>query len=245
MYDPKGNGKDKAVPEVQFYEAEPPEHLRNIVHRFLELKTDGALAEDYKFHALPDACAYIVFDQLDHRITGVSKLRAASEEFNLGKSFHFVNIRFLPGVWQDQNEAISYGLLDTPYNGDMPFIDLGRELAAQDFEGKQALLVQLVEQLVEKKMVAENPVTAKILSHLDEIHTVGDMAELCELSARQLQRILKRTTGFPPHDFLKIIRLQQALTGGNPSYADQSHFIHSFRRATGYTPGKYIKKFDV
>jgi len=29
------------------------------------------------------------------------------------------------------------------------------------------------------------------------------------------------------------------------SYADQSHFIHSFRKATGYTPGKYSRKFDV
>lgn len=117
MYDPKGNGKVKAVTSVQFVESEPPEHLRSIVHRFLELKTDGEPVEDYKFHSLPDACAYIVFDQRDHRITGVSKLRAESEEFNLGRSLHFVNVRFLPGVWQDTHEAISYGLLNTPLRG--------------------------------------------------------------------------------------------------------------------------------
>lgn len=124
----------------------------------------------------------------------------------------------------------------------MPLVELGRALAVQDFAGKQILLIELVEHLIEKKMISANPVTAKILSQLDEIHTVGDMAELCEISARQSQRTLKRTTGFSPHDLLKVLRLQQALSGDDASYADQSHFIHSFRRATGYTPGKYARE---
>ena len=124
MYDPKGNGKDKAVNTVEFVEVEPPSHLRDIVHRFLELKINGALANDYKFHALPDACTYIVFDQLDENITGVSKLRAESQEFNLGKNFHFVNVRFLPGVWADSPEPISIGMVDTPYTGELPLIEI-------------------------------------------------------------------------------------------------------------------------
>lgn len=245
MYDPKGNGKDKSVPTVDFLEAKPPEHLRAIVHRFLELKTDCALNEDYKFHALPDACTYIVFDQLKPSVTGVSKLRAESEEFNLGTSFHFVNIRFLPGVWQDAREPIAFGQLSAAYSGELPLIAINKMLVGESFERKQDSLIALVEQLIKDKRLAENPVTETILRHLDDIHTVTDMADLCALSARQLQRTLKRTTGFAPHDFLKILRLQQALSGGDASYADQSHFIHSFRRATGYTPGKYTKKFDV
>jgi len=43
MYDPKGNGKDKDVQAVRFVEIEPPSHLRGIVHRYRELKTDGVL----------------------------------------------------------------------------------------------------------------------------------------------------------------------------------------------------------
>ena len=100
--------------------------------------------------------------------------------------------------------------------------------------------------LMETKRVAPNPVTEKIFHHLDSIHTVSDMAVISGISNRQLQRTLKRSTGFTPHDFLKILRLQQALNGNDTwSYADQSHFIHSFRNATGYTPGKYSRKFDV
>lgn len=246
MYDPKGNGKDKAVQSVQFVEVEPPSHLRGIVHRFLELKTDGALPDDYRFHALPDACTYLVFDQLNVNIAGVAKLRAESEEFNLGTTFHFVNIRFLPGVWQGDLEQIAYGMVDSPYTGDLPLIDFNHELSKQNFVDQQAVLSRLVEKLIEDGLVAANPVTEKIFQNLDEIHTVSDMAAVSDISPRQLQRTLKRTTGFAPHDFLKVLRLQQALNGEDTwSYADQSHFIHSFRKATGYTPGKYSRKFDV
>lgn len=246
MYDPKGNGKDKTVPAVQFYEAEPPEHLRGIVHRFLEVKTDGTLADDYRFHALPDACAYIVFDQLDNTITGVSKLRVASQEFNLGKKFHFVNIRFLPGVWQGSLDQIIHGMVDAPYTGDLPLIEINRELSERDFTEQQQTLSALVERLVDQKLVAVNPVIERIFLHLDEIHNVADMAAISNISPRQLQRILKRATGFAPHDFYKVLRLQQSLNGEDTwSYADQSHFINSFRNATGYTPGKYSRKFDV
>ncbi len=246
MYDPKGNGKEKAVQSVQFVEVEPPSHLRGIVHRYLELKTDGRLPDDYRFHALPDACTYIVFDQLNKKIAGVSKLRSASEEFNLGKTFHFVNIRFLPGVWIGDLEQIAYGMVDAPYSGDLPLIDINDELSKRDFADQQSILSEFVKVLIDSKLVEANPLTEKIFQNLDDIRSVSDMAAVSDLSPRQLQRTLKRTTGFAPHDFLKVLRLQQALNGNDTwSYADQSHFIHSFRKATGYTPGKYSRKFDV
>jgi len=246
MYDPKGNGKDKAVHAVEFIEREPPKHLRGIVHRYLELKTTGALAENYRFHALPDACTYVVFDLLNQNIAGVSKLRAQSEEFDLGKNFHFINVRFLPGVWKSENEPIGHGQLDTPYTGNLPLVEINGALIREGFAKGQSLLTKLVERLLVEGMLAPNPITVKIFENLDSILSVKDMAQVTDLSTRQLQRILKRTTGFAPHDFLKVLRLQQSLKGDAAwSYADQSHFIHSFRNATGYTPGKYARKFDV
>lgn len=243
MYDPKGNGKEKTVQQVRFIEVEPPSHLSGVVHRFLELKTDTPLTDDYRFHALPDACTYIIFNQLDTNIAGITKLRATSEELNLGKEFHYVNIRFLPGVWHDQ---ATYGAVDTPYTGVLPLVKINNQLAKLDFTAKQSVLSELIEWLTDKKLVAPNPVTEKIFAHIDDIHTVADMAEIAGVSSRQIQRTLKRTTGFAPHDFIKVLRLQRSLVGDYSSaYADQSHFIHSFRRATGYTPVRYTKKFDV
>jgi AraC-like DNA-binding protein len=72
------------------------------------------------------------------------------------------------------------------------------------------------------------------------------MASVTCLSTRQLQRILKQTTGFTPHDLLKVLRIQQSFKQHYLDlYADQSHYIHSFRKVTGYTPAKYANKFDV
>lgn len=247
MYEPKGNSKDKAVGTgVEFTEAPPPERLRSIVHRFLALRTPTPLADDYRFHALPDACTYIVFDQSDPDVAGVTRLKASSEELTLAQEFHFVNIRFLPGVWQREREDITYGLVDGPYRGALPLAQTNRALAGLSFDAQQEVLASFVDQLVADGFAIPNPVTERIFDQIEDIHSVSDMADAALLSARQLQRVLKRTTGFSPHDFLKVLRLQQSLMGEpSLSYADQSHFIHSFRKATGYTPGKYAKKFDL
>ena len=246
MYDPTGNGRDKAFESVQFSESEPPEHQRDVVHRFLELKTQIPLLQDYRFHALPDACTYIIFNQVDREVAGVTRLQASSEELNLGTEFHYINIRFLPGVWQGPRAALAYGMITEPYRGDLPLLETNRQMADQNPAARQSVLSALVDTLMEEKRVIANPVTRTIFNHLDDIHSVAQMAAISNLSPRQLQRTLKRTTGFTPHDFFKVLRLQQSLRGEpSLSYADQSHFIHSFRKATGYTPARYARKFDV
>jgi AraC-like DNA-binding protein len=246
MYDPKGNSKERAIETVQFVEAEPPAHLQSFVHRFLELRTTKPLMDDYRFHALPDACTYLIFDQRNVEIAGLTRLQASAEELNLKKEFHFVNIRFLPGVWQQDRIKADYGLIESGYQGALPLISLNEDLIGQDFEAQQSILCEYVEQLIKADLVIANPVAERIFQHIGDIHSVANMAKISNLSTRQLQRVLKRTTGFAPHDFLKILRLQQSIRGEpSLSYADQSHFIHAFRKATGYTPGQYSKKFDV
>nr|MDJ0638958.1 AraC family transcriptional regulator [Paracoccaceae bacterium] len=215
MYDPKGNGKDRAVDAVAFTEVEPPAYLQGVVHRFLELKTSEPLTEDYRFHALPDACTYIVFDQLDPRIMGLARLRAASEEFNLGRAFHFVNIRLMPGVWQGDPAMVTPGVIDSPYTGDLPLAEVNEALAGKSLDEGQPVLVTLVEDLMGRGLLQPSPITECIFQHLDDIHSVADMARVSGISARQLQRTLKRITGFAPHDFLKVLRLQQALNGSD------------------------------
>ena len=72
------------------------------------------------------------------------------------------------------------------------------------------------------------------------------MASAAALSPRQLQRRLKAETGFSPHDLLKVLRLQKSFRQDYLlSFADQSHFTHSFRELTGFTPGEFQKRFDV
>lgn len=58
-----------------------------------------------------------------------------------------------------------------------------------------------------------NQTLVKVFQKLDTIYSVGDMANVAGLSTCQLQRNLKYLTGFKPHDFLKVLRLQKPLNG--------------------------------
>jgi AraC-like DNA-binding protein len=246
MYNPIRDGIDKTVRSVRYTEAKPPSQLSGLVHCFWELKTERALSEDFCLHALPDACVNILFNQADTNIAGVTALRTTSEVLNLGMAFHYVGIQFFPGVWQGKQEEIADRFVGTPYEGQLPLVKTSNEMANLDFAAKQPVLSELVQWLIDEKLMVANVVTQKILTHLDDVHTVADMAAITGMSPRQLQRTLKKTTGFSPHDLLKVLRLQQSFKQHYlESYSDQSHFIHSFRKITGYTPTKYANKFDV
>jgi AraC-like DNA-binding protein len=123
---------------------------------------------------------------------------------------------------------------------------VNRKSATLSFSDKAPVFTELVLQLLERGVVERNVVTQKILANLDSIQSVSEMAGITHLSPRQLQRTLKRTTGFSPHDFLKVLRLQQSLKQYNlDRYTDQSHFIRSFKKITGYTPTEYFRRYDV
>ncbi|MFN9252413.1 MAG: helix-turn-helix domain-containing protein [Holosporaceae bacterium] len=237
---------EKSAHSVRYTVEKPYEYLSNLVHCYWELKTESPLADDFCLHAMPDACVNILFNQANPDIAGITALRTKYEILNLGKSFHYVGIQLLPGVWQGDPREIVDQFVGTPYVGKLPLIATSRELAQRDFLAKQVVMSELVQWFIDAKLVVSNPVTAKILAKLDNIRTVADMAAVACLSPRQLQRTLKQTTGFSPHDLLKVLRIQQSFKQHYLDlYADQSHYIHSFRKVTGYTPTKYIDKFDV
>ena len=246
MYSPVRDGIDKTAHSVRYSQAKPPSALSGLVHCFWELKTTCVLTKDFCLHALPDACVNILFNQADTRIAGVTALRTTFEVLNLGKSFHYVGIQLLPGVWQGSPQEIAHSFVGTPYLGPLPLVETSNALAPLDFLAKQSILSALVQRMVGENLVVVNLVTEKILAHIDTMRSVAEMASTLGLSPRQLQRTLKKTTGFTPHDLLKVLRLQQSFKQHHlDSYADQSHYIHSFRKITGYTPTRYANKFDV
>lgn len=246
MYDPIKDGIKKTAQSVQYLEAKPPDDLSGLVHCFWELKTHALLPDDFCLHVLPDACVNILFNLADTSIAAITARQTTYVVLNLGKTFHYVGIQFLPGMWQGNRDEIVNGFVNTPYTGNLPLIETGSKLIKLDFSAKQSVLSELVRRLIDMKLVVANAVASRILADLDDIQTVADMAAAANLSPRQLQRTLKRTMGFSPHDLLKVLRLQQSFRGHYLAfYADQSHFIHSFRQITGYTPAEYFKSFDV
>lgn len=246
MYNPVKDGIEKKVKAVSYFEAKPPNDLLGLVNNFWELKTEEILHDNFCLHVLPDACVNILFNLVDPKIAGVTALHTSHEVLNLGKKFHYAGIQFLPGMWQGNKDEIVDTYVGTPYLGKLPLVETSRKLVGLDFSAKHPIMSELVRNLIKEKLVVKNIVTEKILTHIEEIHTVADMATIAEISPRQLQRTLKQLMGFSPHDLLKVLRLQHSFRGHYlASFADQSHFIHSFRKITGYTPGGYHSKFDV
>jgi AraC-like DNA-binding protein len=85
---------------------------------------------------------------------------------------------------------------------------------------------------------------------LAEAVTLDDLTEEVGLSKFHLLRLFRDEVGLPPHAYqlqLRISRAQQMLASGAPAadvaaacgFADQSHFIHCFKRIVGFTPGAF------
>jgi len=155
-------------------------------------------------------------------------------------------IQFFPGGWQGSRDETKDSFVGSKYLGKLPLIGTNIKTAPLRFNDKLPIFTDLVLSLVEQKIVEQNKVVQKILSNLDHMHSVSEMAEIVHHSPRQLQRILKEATGFSPHDFLKVMRLQQSLKEHKVDlYAEQSDFIRSFKKITGYTPTEDSRKYNV
>jgi AraC-like DNA-binding protein len=244
MYTPVPDGFSVRSDAVRYTELPPPPDLAGMVHCFWELRTVTDLPQDFLYHALPDACVNLLFNRLAPTIAGVTALHTSASTLNLGTVFHCVGVQLYPGTWQGNRDELVNRYVGTPYEGALPLVDTNQRLAGLTFGAMTHHLAQLVRWCVAEGLVVANPLTARILSRLDAISTVADMAALVGLSPRQLQRTLKRQTGFAPHDLLKVLRVQQSFRQHYLDlYADQAHYIHAFRQATGYTPVQYRKRF--
>lgn len=246
MYCPAPDGFSIRGAAVRYTECLPTDDLSKVVHCFWELRTLATLLEDFHYHALPDACVNLLFNLLHTDIAGVTALQTEATTLNLGTSFHYVGVQLYPGVWQGDRNEISNRYVGTPYQGALPLVQTAQRLAGLEFGDMTHVLAEHVRWCKAHGHVRANVVTARILSNLDLIRSVADMAALTGLSPRQLQRTLKRLTGFAPHDLLKVLRVQQSFRKHYLDlYADQAHFTHAFRRAIGYTPVQYRKRFGV
>lgn len=90
-----------------------------------------------------------------------------------------------------------------------------------------------------------------IESSLDQAISLGQLAELANLSEFHLARMFRISFGMPPHTWIaarRVDKARQLLSTANLSlqqvanacgYADTSHFSHRFRSAQGVTPARY------
>ncbi len=82
--------------------------------------------------------------------------------------------------------------------------------------------------------------------------SIDELAKLTNLNRAYLMRIFRKETALPIYSYLLQIRIKHAknmlINGQDASnialdlgFSDQSHFIRSFKRITGSTPGRFAK----
>lgn len=91
------------------------------------------------------------------------------------------------------------------------------------------------------------------MRHIDEKLELDDLAETFYVNRYYLSHYFKKETGFTLNQYItnqKIIAAKKMLSSGlsvtevamGLSYNSDSHFISTFKKNTGITPGKYAKE---
>lgn len=238
MYTPRQIGiPHHARSKVIYREAPPPKELEKVVYCTWELHTYTPLEKDFYYLILPDACGDIIFDL--HAGEGGTKVFAMmsgqdAEEINLGRSFHYRGIRFLPGVTvgKELNQIVI-----------QPDAQAAAERLGYSSVLAEEVFYDYVRDLMKQNLITNNHLMHTVLKHGEDLHSVGELEALTGYTRRQLQRIFREQSGYSPHDFLKILRFQNAITHNQHYYADQSHYIREFKRITGMTPRVFDSRY--
>lgn len=156
----------------------------------------------------------------------------------------------IPGnEFREQNVAIGDA-------GDRELSDLAGKVMDTPDNGE---CIRLIEQFFFRRLSVASSYNFKRLSGvIEQINlqpqvTVSQLAETACLSNKQFGRIFANCVGTSPKEFLRIVRMQRALSmlqqdGGlslaqlayECGFSDQSHMIKEFKSFSGYTPLEYL-----
>jgi len=123
----------------------------------------------------------------------------------------------------------------------------------------EAITIMLTELLVSQEINEKqeclngkmDEVVTYILDHFTEDLTLEDMAEKANLSPYYFTRVFKAVTGYTPHEFLLISRMNAAKfllhdtsasvkeTCFSVGFTNESNFCTSFKKIVGVTPSEY------
>lgn len=132
---------------------------------------------------------------------------------------------------------------------------------ANDLDEFHQELDVVIDQICETACLRKEQMEYKIIDYIKDVFytdrfTIFQVAEHFGLSDREVGAVVKKITGMPYKEFIIHLRIERAKillaeehynvaqTGEAVGYNNIPYFIKLFRKATGYTPGEYKKKFE-
>ncbi len=243
---------------VVYEEAIPDKSFQNYVYCYWRLHTPMPLARPFSYRVVSDGCIDILFEQSAAENIYVTGFSTKFLEYDLGHSFDYLGIRFLPAGFAALFDHSAHKLT----NVFLPMAEVLQdfnEVLVQSLAGVLELdqASELFDALFEKWMNDQKPleIDLRFQNAIGAILESGGRIPLSQLdvgvSERQLRRLFEFYFGESPKTFARIIRFQNIL-GAKPSidslknnkifydegYYDQAHFIKEFKAFYGVTPNK-------
>jgi hypothetical protein len=246
--------------EISYKEILPENRLAEYIYCYWELKSKYKLLTPFMYRVIPDGCIDIFFDLNDVSTSQIMGFSDTHTAFALGRCFHYIGIRFLPGLFSAVFNVDAASLTNREERLD----DVLPKVASQlknIIEGQTHLekIKFSLDQFFLKKVASiHNGVDGRLSNAIMIIlKTQGTLNLESEIdtgiSSRQLRRMFGFYVGTSPKMFSKVVRFQyffQLLSAskGNSGnklfldagYYDQPHFNRDFKAFFGLTPSEAL-----
>ncbi len=246
-------------PFVAYTELTPESALTEFIYCYWRLKS-WDVTSPFTYRVIPDGCIDIFFDLNNVNDSSVMGCSTSYSSFDLGLSFDYIGIRFMPAAFTYLFK-IDASLLtnkDERLGSVVPIVSKQLSVlleGVRDFQSiKKIFDHYFLKKIEEQKFSVDHRLHHAILRifkthgalHLESEIDTG-------LSPRQLRRLFDFYVGTSPKMFCKIIRFQyffQLLTSSHgpgynkllydAGYYDQPHFVKDFKSFFGLTPSEAL-----
>lgn len=246
--------------EIIYNEIKPGKIWEDFVYCFWELKTEKSLENSFNYRVVSDGCIDVFFEYHQPAESFVMGFCRKFVEFEIGKSFHYFGIRFLPSAFPllfDINaETISN--TSTELKTVLPQFSswISRQIFSDStFEQSSKKIENYLKKYINnfKSTVDERFINALIVIFEKKGFLNTETGLNTGLSPRQLRRIFNFYIGTTPKAFSNVVRFQYVLNKisdfTEDSYSsvyyevgffDQAHFIKNFKTFYGVTPSEAL-----
>ncbi len=255
---------------MKYHQISPPPYLKNHIRYFWVLESDDDIQSGKKLLCLADGCPGIVFQHTslgsfsdprdEHRppifLYGQT---VKPTELNLGGQSKTIGVCFYPYALKSMfgfdaseltNSCVDLTLLLNNFKEPL--------LNAPSLKNQVEIFSTHLDRHIQKSTYRVDHATEYALSEIVQAKgnlPLRDLQRKLKLSERGFQRRFNQHVGISPKLFSRVCRFQAALrqlknnnyanlsdVAFDNGYADQSHFIRSFKEFAGFSPYQFQKK---
>ncbi|MFD2033564.1 DUF6597 domain-containing transcriptional factor [Belliella marina] len=244
--------------DIVYREVRPGKDVENLIYCYWQLTAVKPLEKPFIYRVVSDGCIDIFFNhhQLDENyIMGFCRKYT---EFQIGKEFNYVGIRFLPAAF-----PLLFGLdakrlsnQSQELKAVLPKFSKWIETNLSTDDSLDNVTFQIDNMLAEIIQNKDFEIDGRFFNSLKLIFQNKGLLDtekdlMMGLSPRQLRRVFDFYIGTTPKAFSNVVRFQYILNA-KPStqslkenklyldvgFFDQAHFIKNFKTFYGVTPSK-------